>query len=146
MLTASGAASSQLAGATSMIATDISGATPLPSQTRPEGAIEADVKPGTVHLSVPFSTHWKLTLDGNKIEARPAFGLTNAYDVASPGHIRLGFESSRVHSLAVLLQFAVWCVVAFFALVRPRRRSRRQSSVSSELDAPVMSFVSEDSL
>ena len=146
MLTAAGAASSQLAGATSMIATDISGATPLPTPTRPEGAIEADVKPGTVHLAVPFSTHWKLTLDGNKIEARPAFGLTNAYDVASAGSVRLGFESSSVHSIAVLLQFAAWCVVAFFALVRPRRRSRRNSSTSSIADAPVMKFVSEDSL
>ena len=145
MLTASGAASSQLAGATSMIATDISGATPLPTQTRPEGAIEADVKPGTIHLAVPFSTHWKLTMNGNKIEARPAFGLTNAYDVASAGHIRLAFESSRVHSLSVLLQFAAWCVVAFFALVRPRRQSRRNSAVSSSLDAPVMRFVSEES-
>ncbi len=145
MLTASGAASSQLAGATSMIATDISGATALPTQTRPEGAIEADVKPGTIHLSVPFSTHWKLTLGSNKIEARPAFGLTNAYDVASAGRIRLGFDSSLVHSLSVLLQFAAWCVVAFFALVRPRRKPRRNSSVSSSLDAPVMRFVSEES-
>jgi len=146
MLTTSGAASSQLAGATSMIATDISGATPLPTQTRPEGAIEADVKPGTLHLAVPFSTHWKLTLDGNKVEARPAFGLTNAYDVASAGRIRLGFESSLVHSFAVLLQFAAWCVVAFFALVRPRRRPRRNSSTSAIVDAPVMRFTSEDSL
>lgn len=145
MLTASGAASSQLAGATSMIATDISGATALPTQTRPEGAIEADVEPGTVHLAVPFSTHWKLTLGNNKIEARPAFGLTNAYDVASAGNIRLAFDSSLVHSLSVLLQFAAWCVVAFLALVRPRRRSRRSSSVSSSLDAPVMRFVSEES-
>jgi hypothetical protein len=104
------------------------------------------VKPGTVHLAVPFSTHWKLTLDGNKIEARPAFGLTNAYDVASAGHVRLAFESSFVHSLAVLLQFAAWCVVAFFALVRPRSRSRKNSSVSVAADAPVMRFVSEESL
>jgi GT2 family glycosyltransferase len=146
MLTAAGSASSQLAGATSMIATDISGATPLPAQTRPEGAIEADVEPGTVHLAVPFSSRWKLTLDGSAIEARPAFGLTNAYDIASAGRIRLGFESSFFHSFAVLLQFAAWCVVAFFALVRPRRRTRRNSSTSSIVDAPVMRFVSEDSL
>ena len=103
------------------------------------------MKPGTIHLSVPFSTHWKLTMDGNKIEVRSAFGLTNAYDVASAGNIRLAFDSSLVHSLSVLLQFAAWCVVAFFALVRPRRRSRRSSSVSSSLDAPVMRFVSEES-
>jgi hypothetical protein len=46
----------------------------------------------------------------------------------------------------VLLQFAAWCVVAFFALVRPRRRSRGSSSVSTVPDAPVMRFVSEESL
>ena len=146
MLTVPGAASSQLAGLSSMIATDISGATSLPIQTRPEGEIEAEIKPGTVHLAVPFSTSWKLTLDGKKIEGRPAFGLTNAYDVATAGRIRLGFESSRVHTFAVLLQFAAWCVVAFFALVRPRRRSRRNSLVLSVVDTPVMKFVSEDSL
>lgn len=146
MLTAAGAASSQLAGATSMIAIDISGASPLPAQTRPEGAIAADVEPGTLHLAVPFSSRWKLTLGSDQIEARPAFGLTNAYDIASAGRIRLGFESSFIHSFAVLLQFAAWCVVAFFALVRPRRRSQKNSSMSSIVDAPVMRFVSEDSL
>jgi hypothetical protein len=146
MLTAAGASSSELAGATSMIATDISGATPLPTPTRPEGAVEADVEPGTVHLAVPFSSHWKLILGSDKIEARPAFGLTNAYDVASAGRVRLEFESSSIHSIAVLLQFAAWCVVAFFALVRPRRKSRRNSSVSSVIDSPVIRFVNEDSL
>ena len=84
-------------------------------------------------------------LDGKKIEARPAFGLTNAYDIESAGRIRLGFESSLFHSFAVLLQFAAWCVVAFFALVRPRRRSRKNSSTPAIVDAPVLRFVSEDS-
>ena len=72
--------------------------------------------------------------------------MTNAYDIESAGRIRLGFESSLFHSFAVLLQFAAWCVVAVFALVRPRRRSRRNSSTSSIADAPVMRFVNEDSL
>jgi hypothetical protein len=85
-------------------------------------------------------------LDGNTIEARPAFGLTNAYDITNAGRIRLGFESSLIHSLSVLLQFAAWCVVAFFALARPKRRARARTSISSALDAPVMKFVSEDSL
>ena len=104
------------------------------------------MKPGTIHLAVPFSTHWQLTMGSITIKARPAFGLTNAYDVASTGNIRLTFESSLIHSFAVLLQFAAWCVVAFFALVRPRRRSRRHSSVSTVPDAPVMKFVNEESL
>jgi len=143
VLTAAGAQSSTLAGATSMIAIDIAGATPLPSPVRPEGAIEADVKEGTVHLAVPFSTHWKATVDGKNIEVRPAFGLTNAYDIVTPGHLRLSFESSLIHTLAVLAQFAAWCVVGFFALVRPRRKRRGHDVASLTSDGPVMTFTNQ---
>jgi GT2 family glycosyltransferase len=143
VLTAAGAHSSTLAGATSMIATDIAGATPLPSPARPEGAIEADVIEGTVHLAVPFSSHWKATVDGKNIVARPAFGLTNAYDIVAPGHLRLSFESSLIHTLAVLAQFAAWCVVAFFAIARPRRKRRGYGATTLSSDGPVMTFINQ---
>jgi hypothetical protein len=126
-----------------MIATDISGATALPSPSRPEQSIEADVPAGTVHVAVPFSTHWKLVVNGLPVEARPAFGLTNAYDVETPGRIRLEFESSVVHTLAVLAQFVAWCVVAFIAVMRPRRKSRKSSGLILESDAPVMTFTQQ---
>ena len=143
LLTAAGAQSSLLAGATSMIATDIAGATALPSPSRPEESIEADVPAGTVHVAVPFSTHWKLIVNGLPVEARPAFGLTNAYDVATPGRIRLEFKSSVVHTFAVLAQFVAWCVVAFIALMRPRRKSRKSSGLILDSDAPVMTFTQQ---
>lgn len=144
VLTVIGAQSSLLAGASSMIATDIAGATPLASPTRPEGAIEADVQGATVHLAVPFSTHWKATIDGTDVTPRPAFGLTNAYDIVNPGRLRLVFETSLVHSLAVLAQFVAWCVVAFFALIRPRRRTRRRTALSMSTDVPIMTFTNKD--
>lgn len=87
-LTAAGAQSSTLAGASSMIASDIAGATALPSALRPESAIQADVVAGTVHLSVPFTSRWEVLLDGVDVPARPAFGLTNAYDISAPGKLR----------------------------------------------------------
>ena len=143
VLTAAGAQSSTLAGATSMIATDISGATPLPSPPRPEGAITADVESGTVHLAVPFSTHWKLTAGDTSVEARPAFGLTNAYDITASGRVTLAYQTSILHSLAVLAQFVAWCVVLFVSLLRPRRKSRMARGDIVMSETPVMTFTNE---
>ena len=122
MLTTVGAESSKLAGASSMIASDISGATALPSPTRPETSIEADVEAGTLHLAVPYTTKWTVELDGKEVVARPAFGLTDAFDLPNKGRITLSFAGSSLQTLAVLLQFATWCVLAFIASSRRRRR------------------------
>ena len=84
-----------------------------------------------------------MIVNGLPVEARPAFGLTNAYDVATPARIRLEFQSSVVHTLAVLAQFVAWCVVAFIALMRPRRKSRKSSAILLESEAPVMTFTQQ---
>lgn len=133
-MTSAGAESSKLAGASSMIATDISGATALPAPERADGTIEADVLAGTMHLSVPFTSRWKLLLDGVDIPARPAFGLTNGYDIPTPGRIELSFRASILHTCIVLLQFVAWSVVVFIAVSRQRRRRPRNSAsvVSAE--------------
>jgi hypothetical protein len=132
-LTAAGAQSSTLAGASSMIATDIAGATALPSALRPESAIQADVVAGTVHLSVPFTSRWEVLLDGVDVPARPAFGLTNAYDISAPGKLEMSFSASLMHTCVVLLQFVAWCIVAFIAV--SRRRKKKPSEVSVQLGA-----------
>ena len=132
-LTAAGAQSSTLAGASSMIATDIAGATALPSALRPESAIQADVVAGTVHLSVPFTSRWEVLLDGVDVPARPAFGLTNAYDISAPGKLEMSFSASILHTCVVLLQFVAWCTVAFIAV--SRRRKKKPSEVSAQLGA-----------
>ena len=121
VLSAAGAASSKLAGASSMIETDIAGATPLPTPKRPEGTITAEVAAGTVHLGVPYTTKWKLTLDGVAVGARPAFGLTDAFDLPTKGKVVLSYSTSVLHTLAVLLQFVAWSVVAFIAVARRRK-------------------------
>jgi hypothetical protein len=141
MLTAVGAESSKLAGASSMIASDISGATPLPPASRPEATVSAVVEAGTLHLSIPYTTKWKVELDGQQVVARPAFGLTDAFDLPAKGQVSLSFATSGLQTMAVLLQFMIWCVVAFVALSRRRRRVALRTSATMVDEGPVIVLV-----
>jgi hypothetical protein len=142
VLTESGAISSASAGASSMIASDISGALALPYVELPHQASEFDAQPGTLHLSVPFTSRWVATLNGKEIPVRPAFGLTNAYDVQSAGQLKLSFKSSRIHSLLVLIQVVAWIVVLFLATSR-RRFARKKSTTATRPtnQEPVLTFT-----
>ena len=142
MLTQIGSQSSQLAGAQSMIAADISGATALPAVEYFNSAVSAQVEPGTLHLAVPFTPQWKVTVDGKEFSSRPAFGLTNAYDIDTAGVATISFTASRWHSLLILVQFTTWVVVVFIALSRRRRRTLRRDK-PAVFDAPAMSLRNE---
>jgi GT2 family glycosyltransferase len=142
MLTVVGSQSSQLAGAKSMIAADVSGATALPATQYFNGTVSAQVEPGTLHLSVPFTPQWKVTVDGRDIESRPAFGLTNAYDIDTPGTATISFTASRLHSFLVVVQFAAWSVVVFIALSRRRRRTV-QRDAPTVFNTPAISLSDE---
>ena len=133
MFTEAGATSSASAGATSMIATDISGATALPPVSSPHQSSEFDAQPGTLHLSVPYTTRWEATLNGQEIPVRPAFGLTNAYDVKSAGEVRLSFATSWIHTVLISLQVLVWMGVLAIATSRRRFASRKKSKESSSV-------------
>lgn len=146
VLTPSGAESSKLAGATSMIATDIGGATALPSVDRANEASSADVAPGTVHLAVPFTSRWKLEVNGAEVAARPAFGLTTAFDVATPGRATVSYKRTTIHSLLVFAQFVAWSAFIFIAMSRRKfslRRTRQVSTIIADEPAIVMSDGSQ---
>lgn len=145
MFTEVGAASSSSAGATSMIASDISGATSLPFVEYPHQASEFDAQPGTLHLSVPYTSRWKVTVNGSEVPVRPAFGLTNAYDVKSAGSARLSFTPSRIHTALVILQVVVWMGMFFLATSRRRFTKRREATpISGSLNEPVLAFVESE--
>jgi hypothetical protein len=114
-----------------MIATNIGGASAFGSAARPEASTTADIEAGTVHLAVPYTSRWKVSANGESIAARPAFGLTNAYDIPTKSRVTLSFHTSMVHSLLVLIQFAAWCVVVFVAFSRRRQFIRRGRTITS---------------
>lgn len=141
MFTEAGATSSASAGATSMIATDISGATALPPVSSPHQSSEFDAQPGTLHLSVPYTSRWEATLNGQEIPVRPAFGLTNAYDIKSAGKVRLSFATSWIHTVLITLQAFAWIGVLVIATSRRRFVRRKTSKESSTLVLePVLAF------
>ena len=124
-----------------MIATDIGGATALPSVDRANEASSAEVAPGTVHLAVPFTTRWKLLVNGAEVAARPAFGLTTAFDVVTPGSATVSYKRTMLHSLLVLTQFVAWCAFIFVAMSRRKfsfRRTRHVAAIVVDEPAIVM--------
>jgi GT2 family glycosyltransferase len=143
MLTEIGQQSSQLAGAKSMITADIGGATALPSAPYFNSTVRSEVEPGTLHVAVPFTPRWKVFVDGQEFVSRPAFGITNAYDIDRPGLATISFASSRLHSVLVVIQFAAWSVVVFIALSRRRRISRRDEP--TVFDTPAITLSGEAS-
>ena len=134
VLSESGAQSSKMAGATSMIATNIGGASAFGGKVRPEATSSSDVNGGaTVHIAVPYTSRWKASANGEPIAARPAFGLTNAFDIPNTSRVTLSFTASKVHTLLILIQFVAWCVVVFIAFSR-RRRPRKRKTASTTLN------------
>lgn len=129
MLTEEGARSSNLAGASSMITADISGASSLPAVERQDQSVTVDVQPGTLHLAAPFTPRWKVTVDGAEVAGRPAFGLTNAYDIPAAGRMELAFAPTLFQRIMVPLQTVGWLAVAAVAI--GRRRRRRSTGTSS---------------
>lgn len=137
-----GASSSKFAGATSMIASDISGATSFPYVEHPHQGSTFDAQAGTLHVSVPFTSRWGVTVNGESVPVRPAFGLTNAYDLQNAGRVQLSFSSSRLHVALVALQVAVWLSVLFLATSR-RRFARRKPETQLPLvqREPALTFA-----
>lgn len=134
MLGAATAEASQRAGVESMITTDFAGSTPVLSASDPDAAVAGELPAGTMHLSVPYTERWQLVgPDGDIVAVRPAFGLTNAYDVSTPGVHTLSFDTGVLHSVWVLLQFAAWCVVGWFAVARAGVRRRRPVPLPAQM-------------
>jgi hypothetical protein len=114
-----------------MIATNIGGAVSLPASDRADATVVADVAAGTLHIAVPFTSRWTVTVDGADVVARPAFGLTTAYDVASPGRAVVSYKTTTVHTLLVLLQFVAWSLVIFVALSRRKYSFGRRQPIAA---------------
>lgn len=135
------AESSARAGTESMIASDFAGAVPAFFSSDPDASVAGDLPAGTFHVAVPYTDRWRLEgPGGNEIPVRPAFGLTNAWDVPVAGRHVLSFDTGALHNAWVLLQFAAWCAVAWFAVARSRRPRRRTDAAPLGSESPVMTM------
>jgi GT2 family glycosyltransferase len=122
LLTPAGAQASRSAGPASVITSDITGATPF-LQTEFDHESATGMAPiGTFHLSVPYSDNWSLMTSEGEVVARPAFGVTNAYDIPVEGLVTLEFSTALFHRLIIAVQAILWVVVFVVAVARRPRR------------------------
>lgn len=96
------------------------------------------VPAGTVHLGVSPDPHWRLEVAGTEVAARPAFGVTSAYDVAAPGPATLRYVTGGGRRTGLLLVGVAWLltILAASRLGVPTvlRRTRTRDETLLDLD------------
>lgn len=145
VLTAEGAEASREAGGEALANADLRGSVPFAIGAPDRGDAVGDVAAGTLHVAVPFDTHWSLSVDGDAVEIRRAFGSTTAFDVPSAGRATLTYNTSFTRLLWLLVQLLAWMALAMAASrfrpsqVLQRRRRAGVSDVSpvADLTAPL---------
>ncbi len=114
-LTGTTAAASRTAGAGALVRAELSSASPVFLGADHQTTSIDDVVPGVIHLAVPFDENWSLTVDGESIEPRRAFGLTTAFDVERAGSAELAYRTPSSRSLLLALQVVLWAIALFAA-------------------------------
>lgn len=79
---------------------------------------------GTLHLAVPFSERWTMSVDGARVAPRVAFGATTAFDAPLTGGAEIRLRSSVAHRALIALQLALWLVVLGVTFNPSRFRGR----------------------
>jgi hypothetical protein len=86
--------------------------------------VEGDSLSGTLHLAVPFSQRWEMSVEGARIAPRVAFGATTAFDAPLTGGAEIRLRSSVAHRALIVLQLALWLVVLGVTFNPSRFRGR----------------------
>ena len=145
-LSAAGAAASGTAGMDALVLSDLRGATPAKTGFVPGRATQRlEVSPGVVSVAVPPSPRWTLSVDGQRIASRPAFGATTGFDVpesiGAGSRATLRFDRPFLQVALVVGQFVLW-VIAIFVALGLRLRRRKIAPVVTTGDSSSMSFSS----
>jgi GT2 family glycosyltransferase len=105
------AAASRVEDAADAVMADLSSAVPVFPRATAQDPASDDVTGGTVHLAVPFDDKWSLAVDGSRVPAREAFGVTTAYDVRGAGTAVLEYRSPASRTVSLVVQAALWVLV-----------------------------------
>ncbi|HSL75148.1 MAG TPA: glycosyltransferase [Ilumatobacteraceae bacterium] len=140
LLQGAAAESSEAAGRETLVRSDLSEATPVFVGVDQFEAAVDDLEPGVVHLAVPFDDRWTLSVNGENIPARRAFGETTAFDVETGGVGRLQYDSPMTRLLLVFVQAALW-IVALAVVSRIQLPTRRAGLVGT--DEPIIDLSTE---
>jgi hypothetical protein len=112
------AEASRQAGAEALIRSDFTGATPAlpgPLPTAGEGPVDGEV----VLLAEAIDPRWQLTVDGEVLPRRTAFGWATAWDLSSSGEGAFRYRTSPTRYGLVAIQVLLW--VLALVLIRTWR-------------------------
>ena len=132
LLTGATAEASRNFGDESLVRADLTQFEPI--FAGPDASLEAEatISVGVVHVAVPYDENWTLTVDGESIAARRAFGTTTAFDVEQGGVAVLSYSTSSSRSLAIFVQLLLWCIALFAASRASIPLARRSGPLVSD--------------
>ena len=128
-LTGETAETSRLGGDAVLVRSDLSGATPVLQGADVALDIEQPVAAGVVHLAIPYDPRLHLSVAGTRLDPRPAFGLTTAFDVPAAGVATLEYDRDSSRSLWLAVQFVLWFAVLAVAAGARATFGRRRTLV-----------------
>ena len=139
VLSVKGATASQQAGGEVLAQADLRGSVPYAVGSSDRGDAVGDVAAGTLHVAVPYDSRWHLTVDGQDVVGRRAFGSTLAFDVPAAGRASLVYETDIDRSLWLFGQLLLWLGMGLAASrLRPSRMFRRRSVTGEVIDRTPM--------
>ena len=139
-----GAAASKQAGDAVIADTEITGSKPFATGQPLRGPATGEVQPGVLHVASPEDSGWTLTVGGQRLEPRGAFGSTMAFDVPTAGPARLTYTTSASRTVLLIIQAVLWIVVAVLASrLDPQRWIRRRRRVAPIADEPLLTMDEE---
>ncbi len=117
-------------------------ATPIAVGASDNADLHFDGQPGAVTIATGVDERWKMDVDGVPIAARPAFGATTGYDIASTGPATLSYHTDASRALSLIGQLLLWLLLALgisrFDTASINRWRRRR--IDAGPDAPLLSI------
>ena len=147
-LTGDTAVASRLAGDAVLVRSDLTGQAPVLQgiDARLDGLSGGEqVQSGVVHVAIPFDPRLHLEVGGTRLDPRPAFGLTTAFDIPAAGPAVVAYERDSSRSLWMAVQFVLWLAVLVVAAGARAAFGRRRALVVHDetiidlADEPVVS-------
>ncbi|NND74650.1 MAG: glycosyltransferase [Ilumatobacter sp.] len=148
-LTGTTAEASRTAGAEALVRAELTSVSPKFPGANHLSDVADEVVPGVVHLAVPYDEQWELTIGGETLEPRRAFGVTTAFDVERSGTATLGYRTGSLRPVLLALQVLLWLVVLFAATRVSVPLARRTGSLVEDetlIDLEDVPFADGDDL
>jgi hypothetical protein len=121
-------------------------ATPVAIGAADNADVDFSVGAGAVTVATGVDRRWSLSIAGQPIPPRPAFGATTGYDIAAAGQAQLRYHTATSRALELIGQLLLWLLLALgvsrfdtASLVRWRRRRIDAAPAAPllSIDAPI---------